>query len=122
MITNQEIIEYMNNPSNNPRLIYNLRDHSYMPDEHICLHILKNECMEYVNMIVEYEIPEEAIMRAIELFLLENRDITENQYKIMGLYFESIDCIKMVQRITKLIMNTDDSILEDFLGIWIGIE
>jgi hypothetical protein len=40
----------------------------------------------------------------------------------MGLYFESIDCYKFINRITKLIMNTKDKKLKDFLGIWIGID
>ena len=125
MLTNNDIIEYMNDPSNDSILIYNLREHSYVPDESICLHILTNECMDYVNMVVEYDITnglEKYIIQSIETFLLNNNDITENQYKIMGYYFESIDCNKFINRITKLIMNTKDKKLKDFLGIWIGID
>ena len=125
MLTNTDIIKYMDNPTNDPILIYNLRENYYEPDKYICLHILKNQYMNYLNMIIEYEISEKLeknIIQSIELFLLNNNDITEKQYEIMGAYFESINCIEYISQITKLIMNANNKELKDFLGIWIGID
>ena len=76
MLTNQDIIKYIDDPSNDPLLIYNLREHDYVPNEIICLHILKNEFMNYVNMITEYDITDklaEIIIQIYHLNFLQNK-------------------------------------------------
>ena len=112
--------------NNDNDLLYNLCcDGIYIPSIKVILYILLQEKTNYVNMIVEPDMHgnvECNIMRSIELFLQKTKNISEIQYNIMNLYFESIDSLKFAERISMLILATQDTKLKKFLNIWIGID
>jgi hypothetical protein len=126
-MSNMDIM-VLNSIKNNSdiNLIYNLCcSGSYNPSIDVILYIIENEKINYVNMIVEPDLNnifEENIMKSIEIFLQKNKNISNKQYDILGLYFESIDCGKFSERISILIMSTKNEKLKKFLGIWIGID
>lgn len=117
----KSIIDWINNPNNTPKLIYDLRKNSdYIPTTSVCLNILENELINYVEMIVNYNMTyelEENIMKSIEMFLKEDdQNISELQYDIISIYIDAI-CYddRFIQRIINIINYTNNEDLKNVL-------
>jgi len=115
------IIEWINNPNNTPKLIYDLRKRdNYIPTTSVCLDILENVLIDYVEMIVNYDMTcelEENIMKSIEMFLKEDdQNISELQYDIISIYIDAI-CYddRFIQRIINIINYTNNEDLKNVL-------
>ena len=115
------IIEWINNSNNTPKLIYDLRKRdNYIPTISVCLNILENVLVDYVEMIVNYDMTyelEENIMKSIEMFLKEDdQNISELQYDIISIYIDAI-CYddRFIQRIINIINYTNNEDLKNVL-------